>query len=123
MRGESRIGLLGQTRQTYLPLESFLKEEPSRPSTSRSFTLLFLYCASLAQLSPPNTLIFGSVFNCSPPDDRPLHRDAILGKLQITTFNYSLYAIYLCLKMWNSRPPIFPSIQQKRAVGIQKITD
>lgn len=63
-RGDSRTGLWGQTRHAYFPLDSFLWEDPSSPSITRSSTLLFLYCASLAQLSPPKTLISSCSFFC-----------------------------------------------------------
>lgn len=63
------MGLLGQTRQAYLPLESFLKDEEEAVEEDeaedadermRSSTLRFRFCASLAQLSPPNALIFNT---------------------------------------------------------------
>jgi hypothetical protein len=63
-RGDSRTGLWGQTRHAYFPLDSFLWEDPSSPSITRSSTLLFLNCASLAQLSPPKTLISSCSFFC-----------------------------------------------------------
>lgn len=79
MRGVSRTGRWGQTRQASLPLGSFLKEsgvegdEDAVVGSKRSSRRRFRCCASRAQLSPPNTLIPAS----SPSLPRPPGGDLV----------------------------------------------
>lgn len=79
MRGVSRTGRWGQTRQASLPLGSFLKEsgvegdEDAVVGSKRSSRRRFRCCASRAQLSPPNTLMPAS----SPSLPRPPGGDLV----------------------------------------------